>query len=117
MNQQIEELNRLVRHIIKHQADTVTMIENKSLPGFPSLIPYMDYNDEIIFHATRFYMHILVTRHVKEIIEMWVDVDSYASSNYANQIEEKLSELISLCTGRTFLELTESYLWKSSTEG
>ncbi len=110
---EIERLNNIVIQIVKNQADMVTMIENKSLPWIPSLVPHMNYTDEIIFHATRFYMHVLITRHVKEIIEMWVDVDSYASSNYATQIEDKLSELISLCTGRTFLELTESYLWKS----
>ena len=76
----------------------------------------MKYDDEIIYNATRFYMHILITRHVSEMIAMWVDVESYADSKYADQIEEKLSELISLCTGSTFLELTETFLWKSLTD-
>lgn len=114
--QQIEELNQMVRRIIWNQTAIVTMLENKSLPGYPSLIPFMKYDDEIIYNATRFYMHILITRHVSEMIAMWVDVEKYADSKYADQIENKLSELISLCTGSTFLELTEKFIWKSLTE-
>lgn len=109
---QIDELNKMVKDIIKNQTEIVMMLENKSLPWYPSLIPFMDYNDEIVFDATRFYMHIVITRHVKEMIEMWVDPDDYAKSWYATEIENKLSELISLCTWRTFLELTETFVWK-----
>lgn len=95
---------------MQNQVDIVTMIENKSLEWVPSLIPHMDYTDQIIAHATRFYMHILVTRHVHEMIEMWVAIEDYVKSDYADKIEAQVSELISLCTGRTYKELTEKYL-------
>lgn len=70
MNQQIENLNNIVKDITRSQAEIVNMIEGKSLPGIPSIVPFMDYNDEVIFFATKFYMHILVTRHIKEMIDM-----------------------------------------------
>jgi len=113
MTTEIETLNKIIKDIVQNQSKIVTMIENKTLPWIPSIVPHMDYNDEIVFFATKFYTHILVTRHIHDMIEMWVNAEQYVESNYASQIEEKLSELISLCTGLTFLELTEKQLWKS----
>ena len=106
----IAYLNDTMAAFVQNQVDIVSMIENKSLEWIPSLIPHMEYTDKIIAQATRFYMHLLITRHVHEMIEMWVEIEDYASSKYADQIEAQVSELISLCTGRTYQELTEQFL-------
>lgn len=115
MHKEIEQLNKMIQEIVVNQVNIVEMIENKSLPWHPTLVPLMDYNDSIILMATRFYMHILVTRHVHEMIEMWVNIEDYISSKYADKVEAQLSELLSLCTGRSFKDLTDS-IWQQQTD-
>lgn len=108
----INSLNILVKQIVENQKNIAEMLENETLPWIPSLIPHMEYSDQMIAYATRFYMHLLITRHVHEMIEMWVELEDYFKSKYADKIEAQISELISLCTGRTYQELNEQYIWQ-----
>lgn len=93
----IKQLNSLVSKIIDNQFHLIHQIENASFPDIPSLIPHMDYNDEIIAKTTQFYMHILITRHIGDMHKMKVDFTDYKKSQYSERIEKAFDTLLELC--------------------